>query len=163
MTVWYLSIRKASHWTKLWHTPNLFVHLRSTTYENSLICRLEIKTVSKIHFCNFKSFTQDRRKVYGILRRAGIALPRFAILDRDSPDPSRKFVVSQNSLQRNLVIFCNNLFRTLVDRIRGSCRSKRSCLQQTIRGKTRFSGRPQYLHLLSNVCWWWISASIPQS
>ena len=40
--------------------------------------------------------TQDRRKVYGILRRAGIALPRFAILDRDSPDPSREFIFHQN-------------------------------------------------------------------
>jgi len=36
---------------------------------------------------------QDRRKVYNILRRAGIELPRFAILDRDSADPAQHSLV----------------------------------------------------------------------
>lgn len=30
---------------------------------------------------------QDRRKVYGILEKEEILLPRNAVLDRDSPDP----------------------------------------------------------------------------
>lgn len=33
---------------------------------------------------------QDRRKVYSILEKEGIEIPRYAVLDRDSPDPKRK-------------------------------------------------------------------------
>lgn len=33
---------------------------------------------------------QDRRKVYSILEAEGIEIPRYAVLDRDSPDPKRK-------------------------------------------------------------------------
>lgn len=32
---------------------------------------------------------QDRRKVYSILAKEGIEIPRYAVLDRDSPDPKR--------------------------------------------------------------------------
>lgn len=32
---------------------------------------------------------QDRRKVYAILEGEGIEIPRYAVLDRDSPDPKR--------------------------------------------------------------------------
>ncbi|XP_046636471.1 inositol hexakisphosphate and diphosphoinositol-pentakisphosphate kinase-like isoform X2 [Daphnia pulicaria] len=49
---------------------------------------------------------QDRRKVYGILRRAGIALPRFAILDRDSPDPSQHSLIeSEDHVEVNGIVF----------------------------------------------------------
>lgn len=34
---------------------------------------------------------QDRRKVYSILESVGIEIPRYAVLDRDSPDPKRMF------------------------------------------------------------------------
>jgi hypothetical protein len=34
---------------------------------------------------------QDRRRVYSILEGEGIEIPRYAVLDRDSPDPKRKF------------------------------------------------------------------------
>jgi hypothetical protein len=40
VTVWYRSIQKAFHWTKLWLTPSLFAHIRSIICENNLICRL---------------------------------------------------------------------------------------------------------------------------
>lgn len=33
---------------------------------------------------------QDRRRVYAILDKEGIEIPRYAVLDRDSPDPKRK-------------------------------------------------------------------------
>lgn len=33
---------------------------------------------------------QDRRRVYSILEGEGIEIPRYAVLDRDSPDPKRK-------------------------------------------------------------------------
>ncbi|ALC49457.1 l-1-G0196, partial [Drosophila busckii] len=33
---------------------------------------------------------QDRRRVYAILQKEGIEIPRYAVLDRDSPDPKRK-------------------------------------------------------------------------
>jgi inositol-hexakisphosphate/diphosphoinositol-pentakisphosphate 1-kinase len=33
---------------------------------------------------------QDRRKVYSILAKEGIEIPRYAVLDRDSPDPKSK-------------------------------------------------------------------------
>lgn len=36
---------------------------------------------------------QDRRKVYSILKAEGIEIPRYAVLDRDSPDPKRKYTV----------------------------------------------------------------------
>ena len=49
---------------------------------------------------------QDRRKVYGILRREGIALPRFAILDRDSPDPAQHSLVeSEDHVEVNGIVF----------------------------------------------------------
>lgn len=34
---------------------------------------------------------QDRRKVYSILECVGIEIPRYAVLDRDSPDPKRMY------------------------------------------------------------------------
>ena len=34
---------------------------------------------------------QDRRKVYSILESEGIEIPRYAVLDRDSPDPKGIF------------------------------------------------------------------------
>jgi len=34
---------------------------------------------------------QDRRRVYAILEKEGIEIPRYAVLDRDSPDPKRKY------------------------------------------------------------------------
>lgn len=36
---------------------------------------------------------QDRRKVYSILESVGIEIPRYAVLDRDSPDPKRMFIL----------------------------------------------------------------------
>lgn len=33
---------------------------------------------------------QDRRKVYAILKKEGIQIPRYAVLDRDSNSDSRK-------------------------------------------------------------------------
>lgn len=36
---------------------------------------------------------QDRRKVYAILEREGIEIPRYAVLDRDSPDPKSKLAI----------------------------------------------------------------------
>lgn len=36
---------------------------------------------------------QDRRKVYAILEREGIEIPRYAVLDRDSPDPKSKLPI----------------------------------------------------------------------
>lgn len=32
---------------------------------------------------------QDRRKVYALLEREGIEIPRYAVLDRDSPTSSK--------------------------------------------------------------------------
>lgn len=36
---------------------------------------------------------QDRRKVYSILESVGIEIPRYAVLDRDSPDPKRMYAL----------------------------------------------------------------------
>lgn len=38
-------------------------------------------------------YLQDRRKVYAILEGEGIEIPRYAVLDRDSPDPKRKYLI----------------------------------------------------------------------
>ena len=35
-------------------------------------------------------YLQDRRKVYAILEGEGIEIPRYAVLDRESPDPKRE-------------------------------------------------------------------------
>ncbi|XP_066980675.1 inositol hexakisphosphate and diphosphoinositol-pentakisphosphate kinase 2 isoform X46 [Macrobrachium rosenbergii] len=49
---------------------------------------------------------QDRRVVYKILEREGIELPRFAILDRDSKDPSkRELIEGEDHVEVNGVIF----------------------------------------------------------
>ncbi|XP_076058442.1 inositol hexakisphosphate and diphosphoinositol-pentakisphosphate kinase 2-like isoform X3 [Oratosquilla oratoria] len=49
---------------------------------------------------------QDRRQVYSILQREGIELPRFAILDRDSSDPSkRELIEGEDHVEVNGVIF----------------------------------------------------------
>ena len=51
---------------------------------------------------------QDRRKVYNILRRAGIELPRFAILDRDSADPAQHSLIeSEDHVEVNGKSFCD--------------------------------------------------------
>ncbi|XP_042884198.1 inositol hexakisphosphate and diphosphoinositol-pentakisphosphate kinase 2-like isoform X2 [Penaeus japonicus] len=49
---------------------------------------------------------QDRRKVYQTLQREGIELPRFAILDRDSKDPSkRELIEGEDHVEVNGIIF----------------------------------------------------------
>lgn len=42
---------------------------------------------------------QDRRKVYAILEKEGIEIPRYAVLDRESQDPKKhELVESEASL-----------------------------------------------------------------
>lgn len=41
---------------------------------------------------------QDRRKVYSILESVGIEIPRYAVLDRDSPDPRNRMYRFMNEL-----------------------------------------------------------------
>ncbi|ODM97795.1 Inositol hexakisphosphate and diphosphoinositol-pentakisphosphate kinase [Orchesella cincta] len=49
---------------------------------------------------------QDRRNVYSTLEREGIMLPRFAVLDRDSPDPKlHELIESEDHVEVNGVIF----------------------------------------------------------
>jgi inositol hexakisphosphate/diphosphoinositol-pentakisphosphate kinase len=42
---------------------------------------------------------QDRRKVYSILEREGIEIPRYAVLDRESPDPKIGLVESEDHIE----------------------------------------------------------------
>ncbi|XP_064471577.1 inositol hexakisphosphate and diphosphoinositol-pentakisphosphate kinase 2-like isoform X4 [Ornithodoros turicata] len=49
---------------------------------------------------------QDRRKVYSILENAGIELPRYAVLDRESPDEKgRELIEGEDHVEVNGVIF----------------------------------------------------------
>ncbi|XP_073943698.1 inositol hexakisphosphate and diphosphoinositol-pentakisphosphate kinase isoform X2 [Choristoneura fumiferana] len=49
---------------------------------------------------------QDRRKVYAILEGEGIEIPRYAVLDRDSPDPKHhELVESEDHVEVNGVVF----------------------------------------------------------
>ncbi|XP_071447209.1 platelet binding protein GspB isoform X4 [Hetaerina americana] len=49
---------------------------------------------------------QDRRKVYSILEKEGIEIPRYAVLDRDSPDPKHhELVESEDHVEVNGVVF----------------------------------------------------------
>lgn len=49
---------------------------------------------------------QDRRKVYRILEDAGIELPRYAVLDRDSTNPEeRELVECEDHVEINGVVF----------------------------------------------------------
>ncbi|XP_063226372.1 inositol hexakisphosphate and diphosphoinositol-pentakisphosphate kinase 2 isoform X4 [Bacillus rossius redtenbacheri] len=49
---------------------------------------------------------QDRRKVYSILKKEGIEIPRYAVLDRDSPDPKHhELVESEDHVEVNGVVF----------------------------------------------------------
>ena len=49
---------------------------------------------------------QDRRKVYRVLENAGIELPRYVVLDRDSPNPEdREMVESEDSITVNGIVF----------------------------------------------------------
>jgi inositol hexakisphosphate/diphosphoinositol-pentakisphosphate kinase len=49
---------------------------------------------------------QDRRKVYRILEEAGIELPRYVVLDRDSPIPEeRELVECEDHIEINGVVF----------------------------------------------------------
>ena len=49
---------------------------------------------------------QDRRKVYRILQNAGIDLPRYVVLDRDSPNPrDREIIESEDSIEVNGIVF----------------------------------------------------------
>ncbi|PSN31039.1 Inositol hexakisphosphate and diphosphoinositol-pentakisphosphate kinase [Blattella germanica] len=49
---------------------------------------------------------KDRRKVYSILEGEGIEIPRYAVLDRDSPDPKHhELVESEDHVEVNGVVF----------------------------------------------------------
>ncbi|XP_053681984.1 inositol hexakisphosphate and diphosphoinositol-pentakisphosphate kinase 2 isoform X4 [Sabethes cyaneus] len=49
---------------------------------------------------------QDRRRVYSILEKEGIEIPRYAVLDRDSPDPKHhELVESEDHVEVNGIIF----------------------------------------------------------
>ncbi|KAL1140765.1 hypothetical protein AAG570_000695 [Ranatra chinensis] len=49
---------------------------------------------------------QDRRRVYSILEKEGIEIPRYAVLDRDSPDPKHhELVESEDHVEVNGVVF----------------------------------------------------------
>ena len=49
---------------------------------------------------------QDRRKVYRVLENAGIELPRYVVLDRDSPNPEdREIIESEDSIIVNGIVF----------------------------------------------------------
>ncbi|CAG9813472.1 unnamed protein product [Phaedon cochleariae] len=49
---------------------------------------------------------QDRRKVYSTLNGEGIEIPRYAVLDRDSPDPKKhELVESEDHVEVNGIIF----------------------------------------------------------
>jgi len=49
---------------------------------------------------------QDRRKVYRILEAEGIEIPRYAVLDRDSPDPKKhELVESEDHVEVNGITF----------------------------------------------------------
>ncbi|CAG9837441.1 unnamed protein product [Diabrotica balteata] len=49
---------------------------------------------------------QDRRKVYATLDVEGIEIPRYAVLDRDSPDPkNHELVESEDHVEVNGIIF----------------------------------------------------------
>ncbi|XP_011700094.1 PREDICTED: inositol hexakisphosphate and diphosphoinositol-pentakisphosphate kinase 2 isoform X4 [Wasmannia auropunctata] len=49
---------------------------------------------------------QDRRRVYAILESEGIEIPRYAVLDRDSPDPKQhELVESEDHVEVNGVTF----------------------------------------------------------
>lgn len=49
---------------------------------------------------------QDRRKVYAILDREEIKIPRYAVLDRDSTDPKQhELVESEDHVEVNGIIF----------------------------------------------------------
>ncbi|XP_039442619.1 inositol hexakisphosphate and diphosphoinositol-pentakisphosphate kinase isoform X8 [Culex pipiens pallens] len=48
----------------------------------------------------------DRRRVYAILEKEGIEIPRYAVLDRDSPDPKQhELVESEDHVEVNGIIF----------------------------------------------------------
>ncbi|XP_058442888.1 inositol hexakisphosphate and diphosphoinositol-pentakisphosphate kinase 2 isoform X14 [Malaya genurostris] len=48
----------------------------------------------------------DRRRVYSILEKEGIEIPRYAVLDRDSPDPKQhELVESEDHVEVNGVVF----------------------------------------------------------
>ncbi|XP_067637668.1 inositol hexakisphosphate and diphosphoinositol-pentakisphosphate kinase isoform X16 [Eurosta solidaginis] len=49
---------------------------------------------------------QDRRRVYAILQKEGIEIPRYAVLDRDSPDPKQhELVESEDHVEVNGITF----------------------------------------------------------
>ncbi|XP_025833442.1 inositol hexakisphosphate and diphosphoinositol-pentakisphosphate kinase 2 isoform X4 [Agrilus planipennis] len=49
---------------------------------------------------------QDRRKVYAILESEGIEIPRYAVLDRDSPNPKdHELIESEDHVEVNGVVF----------------------------------------------------------
>lgn len=55
---------------------------------------------------------QDRRKVYGLLENEGIEIPRYAVLDRDSPTSHRKCLISLKISPLNNCVDANlNVFR----------------------------------------------------
>lgn len=51
-------------------------------------------------------YVKDRRKVYKLLEENGISIPRYAVLDRDSPDPKHhELIESEDHVEVNGVVF----------------------------------------------------------
>lgn len=57
---------------------------------------------------------QDRRRVYAILEKEGIEIPRYAVLDRDSPDPKRMPKTFLLNRIKN-IIFLSNIEHELIE------------------------------------------------
>ncbi|KAI5745620.1 hypothetical protein M8J76_012817 [Diaphorina citri] len=59
-----------------------------------------------INNLNMQYDIQDRRKVYALLEKEGIEIPRYAVLDRESPDPVKhELVESEDHVEVNGIVF----------------------------------------------------------
>lgn len=82
-----------------------YANLRNPFIINNLPMQYDIQVTFsvfarffQIHEANSMLCPQDRRKVYSILGGEGIEIPRYAVLDRDSPDPKCELTLTMHVL-----------------------------------------------------------------
>jgi inositol-hexakisphosphate/diphosphoinositol-pentakisphosphate 1-kinase len=64
----------------------------------------ELRNIYVLNNLRMQYDIQDRRKVYAILEKEGIEIPRYAVLDRDSPNQF-ELVESEDHVEVNGIIF----------------------------------------------------------
>lgn len=90
-----------------WHACDCLISFHSKGFPlDKAIQYAQLHNPYVINNLHMQYDIQDRRRVYAILESEGIEIPRYAVLDRDNPDPKgHELVESEDHVEVNGVVF----------------------------------------------------------